>query len=132
MADNDAFVIDENILDEKAHDLVAPGGVKDVRSFLKPGKERRHRFREPQIGGFFGFLARERKQLSLSRALPAAQFRHPAPQFVQRQKVLLISGEQAFDPFSNAYKFALQSLQALLGRAGLARGFQTPVDLRLD
>jgi len=131
VADSDALVIDEDVLDEKAHDLVAPGGVKGVRSFLEPGEERRHRFRKPQIGCFLALLAGERRKLGLRRPLPLAQFGHSAPQFVQRQKVLLISGKQALDPFVDPDKFALQSLRAPPCWAALPRCFQTPVDLRL-
>jgi hypothetical protein len=100
MADNDALVIDENVLDQKAHDLVAPGGVKGARSFFKPGKKRRHRFRQPQIGSFLAFLAGERKQLGLRRPLPLPEFRHSAAQLIQRQQFFLISGEQPLDPFA--------------------------------
>src|SRR3974377_105775 len=112
MADYDVFVIDEDIFDEKAYDLVAPGGVKGVRSFLEPGEERRHRFCKPQMGRFFALWAGERRKLGLPRPLPLAQFGHSAPQFVQRQKVLLISGKQALDPLVDTDKFALQSLRA--------------------
>jgi len=129
---SDALVIDENVLNEKAYDLVAPGGVKGVRSFLEPGEERRHRFCKSQIDGFLALLAGERRKLSLRRPLPLAQFGHSAPQFVQRQKVLLISSKQALNPFAYTDKFALQSFRAPLCRAALPRCFQTPVDLRLD
>ncbi len=132
MADRDALVIDENVLNEKAHDFVAPGGVKGVRSFLEPGEERRRRFRKPQIGRFLALLAGERRKLGLRRPLPLAQFGHSAAQFVQRQKVLLIGCKQALDPFVDTDKFALQSLRTPSCRTALPRRFQTPVDLRLD
>src|SRR5260370_42581360 len=71
-----------------------------VESFggrAQTGEKRGQRFSETQIGGAVGRLLCDRLEFGAGSVLTPTRLGHAAAQLVERQKVFLVSGEQARD-----------------------------------
>jgi hypothetical protein len=74
-------------------------------------------------------LIDESPQLGRMRLFPPPQRRHAFAKLVQREKAILESGKQTLNALSDAEDLGSQGLFTPLGRIGLARSRQSPLDL---
>jgi hypothetical protein len=132
MANHDAVVADENVLDDEAHDALALDDVKRVGSATQSGEKRRESFGEAQERSPVCRLVGDRLQLATQCLFALPKRRHALAQLLERQELLLVGDEESFDAFANAGEFAVQALLALLGRIRCARCSETPVKFLLD
>src|SRR5712692_5731793 len=95
VADHDRVIADEHLLDEQTHEALPLEDVQRVRRSPQAREKRRERLREAQIRGPLSRLIGDRLQLGAQRLLALAQRGHPLAQLLQRQEVLLISGEHS-------------------------------------
>src|SRR6266511_3743267 len=132
VADHDRVIADEHLLDEQTHEALPFEDVQCVRRHAQPGEKRRERLRELQIHRPLSCLIGDRLQLGAQRLFALTQGRHPLPQLLQRQEVLLIGGEHPIDALVHPHQIALHRLLALFRRVGGARSGEAPIEFLLN
>ena len=92
MANDNAFVLDQDLLDDQAHDPLPLLNVEGVGGATQLGEKCREGLSKTQIDGAIVDLIEESLQFRLQGVLALPQFRHTSPQLVERQKLFLICG----------------------------------------
>ena len=93
MTDDNRVVANEHVFDHQTDDALSLHDVKRGRGFAQPRQKCRQRFREMQVRRSFSRLVGNRLQLHSQRALALVQSWHSLAKLLQRQEVLLISGQ---------------------------------------
>jgi hypothetical protein len=102
-----AVVLDQDFLDDQADDPLSLRNVEGASRATQLGEECRERLRETQIDSAIVDLIKDPLQFRLQRVFALPQFRHSAPQFIERQKLFLIGGQQAVDTLAGSRHISL-------------------------
>ena len=132
MANDNAFVLDQDLLDDQAHDPLSLLNVEGVSRTTQLGEECGKGLRETQIDGAVIDLIEDRLPFRLLGVFALPQFRHASPQLIERQKLFLIGGEQAVDALAGPRYIPVQDVLPLPCRVGRSRRRQPAIELVLD
>ena len=83
-------------------------------------------------GGLVGDLGGEEFEFVLCLLLATAQRRHATAQFIEREQLLLVGGEQPLLTCARLRQFTRERLAATLCHCGMARGFQPSIEFGLN
>jgi hypothetical protein len=132
VANDDAFVLNQDLLDNQADDALPLLNVEGVGGATQLGEECREGLSETQIDGVIVYLIEDRLQFRLQGVLALPQFRHASPQFVERQKLFLIGGQQPVDALAGTRHLSVEDVFPLSCWIGRSCRRQPPVELVLD
>lgn len=133
VTDGDGVVVHQDLLDQQAGDSLAVTDVHSLRRLLQALEESGQ-----CLGQSAGMTCGRRPD----RGSPAARLGVPvrgpavracgAPQFVQRQEIFLVGGQQAFDTFADAREVAFDSVLPFLRRLARPGRIKATVQLSGD
>ena len=132
VANDNAFVLNQDLLDNQADDPLPLLNVKGVGGATQLREECREGLGETQIDGAIVDLIEDRLQFRLQGVLALPQFRHASSQLVERQKLFLIGGQQAVDAFAGTRHLSVKDVFPLPCWIGRSCRRQPPVELVLD
>ncbi len=132
MANDDAFVLDQDLLDNQADDPLPLLNVEGVSGATQPAEECREGFGEAQIDGSVIDLIEDRQQFRLQGVFALPQFRHASPQLVEREKLFLIGGQQSVDALAGPGHLSVQDVLPLPRGVGCSSRRQPAIELVLD
>ena len=132
MPDDDGVVADQDLLDNETHDPLALLDIEGLGGGAQPGEEAGQGFREAEIDGAVVHLIQDCLQLRLRGVLALAQVRHSPAEFVERQQIFLIGGQEAIRALADPGQIALQGLLAQPGRVGRPGCRQPAIELVPD
>ena len=107
MPDDDRVVANEDVLDDEAHDSLAPHDVKRVSGAAQTAEERLESLGKAQERGAIGGLVSDCLQFSAQRLFALPQGRHTLAQLIKRQEILLVGVEKSLDAFADMSEFPL-------------------------
>jgi hypothetical protein len=84
VTNNDAFVLDQDLLDDQAHNPLSLLHVEGAGGATQLGEECREGLRKTQIDGAVVDLIEDRLQFRLQGVFALPQFRHASPQLIER------------------------------------------------
>jgi hypothetical protein len=82
--DDDAFVLDQDFLDDQSHDPLSLLIVEGIGRATQLGEECRESLGKTQIDGAVIDLIEDRLQCGLHGVFALPQFRHSSPQLIER------------------------------------------------
>jgi hypothetical protein len=132
VANDYAFVLDQDLFDNQAQDPLPLLNVEGAGRATQLGEECREGLRETQVDSAVIDLIEDRLQFRLQGVFALPQFRHASPQFVERQKLFLIGGQQAVDALAGPRHISLQDVLPVPCRVGRSCRRQPPIELVLD
>jgi hypothetical protein len=132
VTNNNAFVLDQDLLDDQTYDPLSLLHVEGAGGAAQLGEECRKGLCETQIDGAVVDLIEDRLQFRLLGVFASPQFRHASPQLIERQKLFLIGGQQAVDALAGPRHISVQDVLPLPCRVGRPRRRQPAVEFVLD
>ena len=132
MADGYTVLVDQNLLDQQAEDLLALGDVESFGRLAQTLQEAGQGFGQPQHRGLLGRPIPQGLQFALQALLALTQAGHAAAQVVERQQVLLVGGQQTLHALADTGQLAIQFGLTTACRAVRPGRVEPAVDLLPD